>query len=141
MKYLFLLLFAFGVHAQYLEDVSEYILHFNQVEDVNVIPDTLINVNEIALTFSWERGPEGVTPYISPYTPLSIDSAVVINTQEMWGGGFTATYANEIILNNGLYEVTVSEKTIEDELGSPSEPLFIGVTCIRARIMIRFEVD
>ena len=123
--------------GQYDAEISSYTIYWNKLsEGEPIITDTFYS--DTTVTFLWERGGTG-SGYVSPYTGTIVNAMVIVNTPTIWTDS-TAAVARDIILDNGIYEVTVTESDIYNNSSGHSEPLFIQVAKSVARIQVRLRL-
>lgn len=146
MKLLVILLIVCGFflcvcNAQYLPEVSSYTIYWNKLDagQSPIITNTF--VSDTSVNILWERGDGTQSPYISPYTGTIVNAMVIVNDLTLWSGGDIASISRDIILNNGIYEVTVTESDIYENECGHSEPLFILVSKVVAKIQINIRIQ
>jgi len=124
--------------AQYLPEVSSYNIYWNKLsEGEPIFTDTFYS--DTVITMLWERGVGTESPYISPYIGTIVNAMVIVNSPTLWTDN-TAAVARDIILENGIYEVTVTESDIYNNESGHSQPMFIQVAKSVAHIQINVRL-
>ena len=124
--------------AQYDAEVSSYNIYWNKLSSGEpIVTDTFHS--DTVITMLWERGDGTEVPYVSPYTGTIVIAMVVVNSPTIWTDN-TAAVARDIVLDNGIYEVTVTESDIYNNESGPSNPMFIQVAKSVARIQINVRL-
>ena len=125
-------------YAQYIPEISSYNLYWNKLsEGEPIITDTFHS--DTVITILWERGDGTETPYISPYIGTVVSAMVIVNSPTLWTDN-TAAVVRDIILENGIYEVTITESDIYNKESAHSQPMFIQVAKQVARIQVRLRI-
>ena len=126
--------------GQYIPEVSSYNIYWNKLDAGQEPPViTATFKSDTVITMLWERGDGTELPYETPYTGEIVNSMVVVNTPTIWTD-VTAAVARDIILDNGLYEVTITESDLYENESGHSEPMFIQVTKKIARIQVKLRL-
>ena len=140
MKSLIILLMLCSLcFGQYNAEISSYTIYWNKLDAGHepIVTDTFHS--DTVVTILWERGPVTGTPYVSPYTGEIVNAMVVVNSPTIWTDN-TGGVARDVILENGLYEVTMEEHDIYSNSSGLSEPLFIQVAKSVARLQINLRL-
>ena len=139
MKALIILLMLCGLcFGQYIEEISSYNVYWNKLDagQSPVLTDTFHS--DTVITMLWERG--GVGPgYVSPYAGSIVNAMVIVNSPTIWTDN-TAGISRDIILENGIYEVTLTESDMYNNESGHSDPLFIQVAKSVARLQINLRL-
>ena len=124
--------------AQYDAEISSYNIYWNKLsEGEPILTDTFYS--DTVVTMLWERGVGTESPYISPYIGTIVNAMVIVNSPTLWTDN-TAAVARDIILENGIYEVTVTESDIYNNESGHSQPMFIQVAKSVAHIQINVRL-
>jgi hypothetical protein len=137
MKILLILFVLFGLSfAQYVPEVSSYNIYWYKLDPGQSPPaaDDIVR-DDTTMVFMWERGSGLEPPYVTPYTGTIVNAMVVVNSPTLWTD-LTAAVSRDIILDNGEYEVTVTESDNTNYESGHSEPIYIDVVKSVARIQI-----
>ena len=137
--FIFTLLLTCCVYGQYLPEVSSYNIYWNKLDAGQTPTVTDVFKTDTVITMLWERGDAATPPYISPYTGTLANAMVIVNSPTIWTDNIAAV-ARDIILDNGIYEVTVTESDIYNNESGPSNPMFIAVAKKIARIQINLRL-
>ena len=112
MKVFILTLLLIGcAYGQYDAEISSYNIYWNKLDAGQSPTVTDIFHSDTVITMLWERGDATTPPYISPYTGTVVNAMVIVNSPTIWTDNIAAV-ARDIILENGTYEVTVTESDI-----------------------------
>ena len=125
--------------AQYSPEISSYNIYWNKLDAGQSPTVTDIFKSDTVITMLWERGNGTELPYISPYTGTIANAMVIVNSPTRWTDNIAAV-ARDIILENGTYEVTVTESDIYNNESGPSNPMFIAVAKRVARVQINLRI-
>ena len=124
--------------AQYLPEVSSYNIYWNKLsEGEPILTDTFYSDTSIVIL--WEDSGETGIGYLSPYPSTVIIAMVVVNTPAIWTDNIAAT-SRDIILENGIYEVTCMAHDIYNNSSGHSEPMFVQVAKNVARIQVNLRI-
>ena len=125
--------------GQYDAEVSSYTIFWNKLDagQSPVITDTF--KSDTSVTMLWERGDGTEAPYVSPYTGTIAIATVIVNTPVLWTDD-TAAIVRDIILDNGIYEVTVTEDDVYNNQSGHSQPIFIQVAKSVAKVQINLRL-
>ena len=141
-KLILFLLIAVSCFSQgYDETIDSYTFYFLQTEDpVIQCPGSVTTSVEgdAVLTFAWENGTPETPPYITPNTG-TYTAMVVLNDPSLWTSG-SAVVARDVVLESGLYEVTLICADVEGNQSGHSEPLYLDITHKTARVIINLRV-
>ena len=125
--------------AQYLPEVSSYNIYWNKLDAGQTPTVTDVFKTDTVITMLWERGNAATPPYVSSYTGTLANAMVIVNSPTIWTGNIAAV-GRDVILENGIYEVTVTESDIYNNESGPSNPMFIAVAKKIARIQINLRL-
>ena len=124
--------------GQYDAEISSYTIYWNKLsEGEPIITDTFHS--DTVITILWEDGNDTGPGYISPYTGEIETAMVIVNIPALWTDS-TAAVSRDVILPNGLYEMTIVTHDIYNNSSGHSEPLFIQVAKSVARIQVRLRL-
>ena len=122
--------------AQYIPEISSYNIYWNKLDagQTTPTPNEVVH-SDTTMVFLWERGDAADIPYITTYIGDIINAMVIVNSPTLWTD-LTAGVSRDIILDNGTYEVTVTESDIYNYESAHSQPIYIEVAKQVARIQI-----
>jgi hypothetical protein len=139
MKILLILLFCVSVYGQYSDKISVYNIYWNKLDSEAKPTIDYTFKSDTTITLSWEVSHKYAPAYISPYTAVTTIAMVVVNAPFLWEDSI-ATVRREIKLNNGLYQVIVTESDQYKNEGYYSgKPLFISIEKSDIRIQINLR--
>jgi hypothetical protein len=95
--------------------------------------------SDTVITFLWERGDGTDFPYVSPFTGETVNIMVIVNSPTLWTDDIAAI-SRDVILENGEYEITITEADVYNNESGHSQPLFIDVVKAVARVQINLRL-
>ena len=142
-KILFFLFIFIGISLSqgYDETIDSYTMTFVKMDPGYILYegseiDTLIG--DKALTFAWVNG-EPSTPSYSTPNSGTMTAMVIVNDPSIWSSG-TAMVTRDIILETGMYEVSMFCEDVEGNKSRNSLPLYLDIRHPTARVIINFRV-
>ena len=138
---LFVVLLVSLTFAQgYDAEIAWYDMNFYKV--ISGTPVVGAQMTEIdkdtSLTFMWENGTENTPGYISQLVREEPIIIKVNNDPSIWVSG-SAVVTRDIILSDGLYEVTVDCSDLAGNMSGHSEPIYLNVNKPKAKVVINFR--
>jgi len=141
--FLIVLLFACA-HSQYDPNIASYNIYWYKLDTEQQPP---INEHyykfqgDTVKTFSWQRGTDQGPGYQTPYTGSSVAVWSIVNTVQLWDVNNNANVQREITLGDGIYEITVCEQDINVNESGDSDPIYIEIAGVYARIQINLKIE
>jgi hypothetical protein len=136
------LFYACSATAQYDSSILGYNLYFDKLDTGQTFPtaDKTITEDTTLIVLRWERGDSTTTPYVSPYNTTFYYLEWVLNTPGLWDVDTTSS-AQSISFTQGMYEITCTEVDINNIESERSNPVFLWVEQIYARIPRYFLIE
>ncbi len=149
--YIIFLLVGLCFSQGYDETINWFDLNFFLVEGGTIV-ETAQNITvtkDTSLSFSWETKEANlVTPFITNAIGSIKRIIKIINTESLWTAG-TANVSRDIVLENGLYEITMDLEemmpnpvtgVLEPKMSGLSWPLYINVIKKKAKLVINLSI-
>jgi hypothetical protein len=143
-KLLILFLILFGCSkAQYDPNISGYHIYWYDL-DAGQQPPIAGNYHifkgDTTITLSWERGTEATGAYHTPYSGVYAQINAIVNSLELWSAD-TANVSRDVVLSDGIYELTVTEADINENESGHSQPIYIEIKTVYARVQINVRIE
>ena len=124
----------------YDETISWYDINFYKVTSGEPLPGSqFITIkSDTSLTFSWENGTDATPGYITQLIGSIAHIIKITNDPSLWVSG-SLVVTRDVILDNGLYELTVDCEDDEFNRSGHSQPIYIDIKRQTARVIINFK--
>ena len=125
----------------YDETISWYDINFYKVTSGTPLPGAqFITIKgDTSLTFSWENGTKDTPGYVTQLIGSIEHIIKITNNSSLWVSG-SLVVTRDVILDGGLYEITVDCEDDELNRSDHSQPIYIDIGRQTARVTINFRV-
>jgi len=143
-KLLILFLLLWGCSkAQYDPNISGYNLYWYELspgQQPQGNDKYHVFKGDTTITLAWERGDGSQPAYETPYWGSYAQISGIVNSPSLWNGN-TAMVVKDVILSDGIYELTVTESDTNENESGHSQPIFIQVKTVYARVQINVRIE
>ena len=144
MKYIILtlLLISSLCYAQYDPSIEWYDINFFKVTSGTPVSGAYhyTITSDTSLTFAWESGDESTPAYITQLVGEMVITLAVSNSPTLWVDG-SASVTRDIVMDSGLYEITVDCGDINGNTSGYSQPIYLEIMKPSAKVVINLRIQ